>query len=260
MTPKTPAADLPEPDQATGDVLDTKWAVNIRPSPPLQIYSLMPKLIEAIGPIPKAQWNAGLRFNFRGIDDAQQALSPALTKLGISLQIEIFDHCLSIREDETKKKLLARATLKMRVHFYAPDGSSLFSDAVGEAIDYNGDKATSKSMSSAYKYAVFQALCCTIRGMEDNDQHTPTDAAKPAKPVKPKPPPFDWDRAVSADRRDYLTAGMDKALQSKDMAALLKARDFTKKHVNDLAEADYQQLTAHATGSIKELERSLPTK
>jgi hypothetical protein len=51
-------------------------------------------------------------------------------------------------------------------------------ESFGEALD-NGDKATSKAMTAAYKYAILQAFCIPIRGMED------ADAAN--HKLKPKP-------------------------------------------------------------------------
>jgi hypothetical protein len=50
----------------------------------------------------------------------------------------------------------------------ARDGSMHTIEAYGEAHDA-GDKATSKAMSAAFKYAVLQAFCVPVHGSEDAD-------------------------------------------------------------------------------------------
>jgi hypothetical protein len=102
--------------------------------------------------IAKNQRNGqGAGYNFRGIDDVLNALSPLLSKNGgalfyITVEVE-FDFVSS--EDGTKH------TVK----------------TFGEAMD-SGDKATNKAMSAAYKYACFQAFSIPTEAKEDADYQT----------------------------------------------------------------------------------------
>jgi hypothetical protein len=65
--------------------------------------------------------------------------------------------------------LLLSVTLKVAFDIVsARDGSANTIEAYGEALDA-GDKATSKAMSAAFKYAVLQAFCVPVQGSEDAD-------------------------------------------------------------------------------------------
>ena len=57
----------------------------------------------------------------------------------------------------------------------AADGSHHTVETFGEAAD-RSDKATSKAMSAAYKYAI-QAFCIPVRGLPDADRTSPTSAS-----------------------------------------------------------------------------------
>lgn len=140
-----------------------------------QIYSLIPKVMEDLGAIRKQRKNSGKGYKFRGIEDVLNQLHPVLIKHGVSISQQSANHRHETIEENTvsgspsKVKRIYRSFLDMTVTFYAPDGSFISNTASGEGIDYNDDKATSKAMSAAYKYAVFLGLCVPVEDGELTD-------------------------------------------------------------------------------------------
>lgn len=68
---------------------------------------------------------------------------------------------LESRREERQTKgggNLIYTVLKLKVTFYAEDGSNVSAIVQGEGMD-SADKSTNKAMSAAYKYALFQLLC-----------------------------------------------------------------------------------------------------
>jgi len=68
--------------------------------------------------------------------------------------------------------ILVHVTLKVAFDLVSADDSSCHTvEAFGEALD-EGDKATAKAMSSAYKSAMLQTFCIPVGGAEDADAGT----------------------------------------------------------------------------------------
>lgn len=122
--------------------------------------------------ISKDRRNQQQGYNFRGIDDVYNALSPLLAEHGLCILPRILS-----------REIQERATAKGGVMFYvtveaefdfvcAEDGTQHVVRTYGEAMD-TGDKATNKAMSAAYKYAAFQAFAIPTEGDNDADAHTP---------------------------------------------------------------------------------------
>lgn len=121
--------------------------------------------------ITKDRRNQQQGYNFRGIDDVYNALSPLLAKNGLC----ILPRCLSrsCEERQTAKGgTLFYVTVEAEFDFVsAEDGSKHTVKTFGEAMD-SGDKATNKAMSAAYKYAAFQAFAIPTEGDNDADAVT----------------------------------------------------------------------------------------
>lgn len=127
-------------------------------------------------------------YNFRGIDDVYNALSPLMAKHGLCVLPRI-----------TSREITERASKAGGVLFYvvvtgefdfvsAEDGSIHTVRTYGEAMD-SGDKATNKAMSAAYKYAAFMAFAIPTEASDDADAHTPEVApARRAVPAKKSEP------------------------------------------------------------------------
>ena len=124
------------------------WMVAGKPG---QILSLMPRLMKAIGVLPKTRKAAGKSYRFRSIDDLLALLQPAMVRLGITSAIEVVHH----RRDKAGR--WQAAEVLVRVSYVAPDGSYVATVAAGEAADFE-DKATGKAMTAAIKAAHLHTL------------------------------------------------------------------------------------------------------
>lgn len=137
----------------------------------------------ALAGIAKDRKNTQQGYNFRGIDDVYNALSPLLAKHGLCILPRILTR--SVEEKVTQKGgVLFYVTVEAEFDFVAAeDGSTHVVRTFGEAMD-SGDKATNKAMSAAYKYAAFQAFAIPTEGDNDADSHThQLKADKPGQPT-----------------------------------------------------------------------------
>lgn len=152
----------------------------------MEVYKAISAVQEELASmgIAKNSKNQQQGFMFRGIDAVYNALAPLLAKHKLC----ILPRCLSRECNE-------RTTAKGGVLFYvnvhaefdfvsAVDGSKHTVAMFGEAMD-SGDKATNKAMSTAYKYAAFQAFCIPTEETAtdaDNETHyvAPNHVKKPA--------------------------------------------------------------------------------
>lgn len=154
--------------------------------------------------ITKDRRNSSQGYNFRGIDDVYNVLSPILAKCGLCILPRMISR--SCEEVSTKNGGTMRyVTVEAEFDFVSvEDGSRHTCRTFGEAMD-SADKATNKAMSAAYKYAAFQAFAIPTEGDNDADAHTPEIASKspapraPARSVpsaRPSGPVVDWRKAV----------------------------------------------------------------
>lgn len=136
--------------------------------------------------ISKANRNSQQGYNFRGIDDVFNALSPLLAEHGLCILPRCTDRVCNERTN-AKGTSLFYVTVRCEFDFVcAEDGSKHTIVTYGEAMD-SGDKATNKAMSAAYKYAAIQAFSIPTEGDNDADAHThevvqPERAAKQSEP------------------------------------------------------------------------------
>lgn len=165
-----------------------------------EIYQLLPRVMHDVGSISKGRRNEKFAFDFRGIDDVLNYVNPALVKNNVSLTYVVRDWKLDVqietierRNEAPRKSTTTRATLMMDVTFSAPDGSYVTSSAPGEALDYGGDKATTKAQAAAFKYIMFLTLCIpvdrkSIDDADDHDSYTEPPPEPEAKQSAKKPP------------------------------------------------------------------------
>jgi hypothetical protein len=109
----------------------------------------------------------GAGYNFRGIDDVYNTLSPILAQHGLVIIPRCLERVQSERASGDKK--LYFVAVKMEFDFVSShDNTSHTACTFGEAMD-SGDKATNKAMSIAYKYACFQTFAIPTEGDNDPD-------------------------------------------------------------------------------------------
>jgi len=121
--------------------------------------------------IAKRQTNVRDQYQYRGIDDVYDSLSPLLAKHRLCILPRILKRTVVERRDELGN-LLMSVSVKAAFDFVcAEDGSKHAIQSFGEALDA-GDKATSKAMTAAYKQAVLQAFCVPVGGTDDADSQS----------------------------------------------------------------------------------------
>jgi hypothetical protein len=145
--------------------------------------------------IGKDRRNQQQGYNFRGIDDIYNAVSPILAKSGLCILPRVLSRECVERQTQ-KGGTLFYVTVEVEFDFVAAeDGTKHTVKTYGEAMD-SADKATNKAMSAAYKYAIMQAFAIPTEGDNDADATThdvaPSRAApspKPAEKPAQKAPP-----------------------------------------------------------------------
>jgi hypothetical protein len=150
-----------------------------------QIFELIPKVMADIGAVAKTQKNEAQKYMFRGIDALYQAAHPAMVAHGVFCAPEVVERTEYRYEkvnDYGKATTWVHVMLKIVHRFYAPDGSFVAVTTVGEGLD-NSDKASSKCMSAAMKYALIELLCIPTADIEDSDRTTPEAGMKRTGPI-----------------------------------------------------------------------------
>lgn len=133
--------------------------------------------LAAVG-ISKSRRNTQQGYQFRGIDDVFNELSPLLAKHGLCILPRVLSRECVERVNQ-KGTALFYVTVSMEFDFVcAEDGSKHVVSTCGEAMD-SGDKATNKAMSAAYKYAAIQAFAIPTEGDNDTEATTHEVAAVP---------------------------------------------------------------------------------
>ena len=140
--------------------------------------------------ISKSRRNTqGSGYNFRGIDDVFNVVSPLLAEHGLCILPRMLTRQCEERQSKSGGALFY-VTVEAEFDLVcAEDGSKHTIKTFGEAMD-SGDKATNKAMSAAYKYAAFQAFAIPTEGDNDADAQThevqPRRAAEPPLDTSPK--------------------------------------------------------------------------
>ena len=122
--------------------------------------------------ISKSRKNVQQGYNFRGIDEVYNALSPMLANNGLVI-IPSFANREVVERVSAKGGALFYVTLAGTFKLVATsDGSEVVAGPFfGEAMD-SGDKATNKAMSAAFKYMAMEVFCIPTEGDNDADNTT----------------------------------------------------------------------------------------
>lgn len=144
-----------------------------------KVYEAINKVQRALAVegISKNRKNSQQGYNFRGIDDIYNVVSPLLGQHGLCILPRVMSReC--VERTTAKGSALFYVTCAVEFDFVASeDGSKHTVTTYGEAMD-SADKATNKAMSAAYKYAVMQAFAIPTEGDNDADAHTHEVAAR----------------------------------------------------------------------------------
>ena len=149
------------------DVTSEELRTRLLASSGQTIHQLMAAVMADMVPVGKDQENRQQGFKFRGIEQVIAAVRAAMIKHGV-----YFVPSVLARETETRAtgggKPMNVVHLWMKYTFYGPSGDSVEAQAWGEGADL-ADKATSKAMSMALKYALVETFCVVGEHLEDSD-------------------------------------------------------------------------------------------
>lgn len=137
----------------------------------MKIYKVMIDVLRSINPILKDQKNQMQNFNFRGIDQVYNEVNQHFGSCGVFTIPNVLELIQKERVN-AKGTIMNLVTVKMEYTFCADDGSSVKSVVYGEAAD-SGDKAISKAMSIAHKYAILQIFAIPTKEEKDPDMRSP---------------------------------------------------------------------------------------
>ncbi|MFC4294010.1 ERF family protein [Novosphingobium tardum] len=121
--------------------------------------------------IAKRHVNVGDGYAYRSIDDVYARLAPLLAAHRLCVLPRALERVSSDRAGSAGEVLVHVALRSAFDLVSVEDGSRHTVEAFGEALD-SGDKATSKAMAAAYKYAMIQAFCIPA-GSDDADAASP---------------------------------------------------------------------------------------
>jgi hypothetical protein len=158
--------------------------------------------------ISKSRKNQQQGYNFRGIDDVYNTVSPLLGQHGLCILPRVLSRECVERQTQ-KGGTLFYVTVAAEFDFVSSeDGSKHVVKTYGEAMD-SADKATNKAMSAAYKYALMQAFAIPTEGDNDADAHhhdvVPARKANGALPGKSDARPTSGvEELVDEEQKTYL--------------------------------------------------------
>lgn len=182
----------------------------------MEIYKAINKVQTALSEVglAKDKKNTMQGYNFRGIDDVYNVLSPLLAKHGLCILPRVLSREVTTHITP-KGGTLFYVAVEVEFDFVsAEDGSKHVVKTFGEAMD-SGDKATNKAMSAAYKYAAFQAFAIPTEGDNDADAHTHEIAQPRQQQRQPQQP-----AKLNAKQVEHIKSLVDEV--AADLPALMQ--------------------------------------
>jgi hypothetical protein len=152
----------------------------------LPVHVALCDVMNDVGVVGKDSRNQQQGYAYRGIEALVNALQPVMSKHGVFMApyVETVEYGSYVT---AKKTEMRTATVTVLYRFYGPAGDHIEVRSVGEASDA-GDKATSKAMSMALKYALAETFMVRTEDMEDSDASVPEPRqARPFSAPAPAP-------------------------------------------------------------------------
>lgn len=148
-----------------------------------KVYESIAKVSKelSVDGVSKNRKNTQQNYNFRGIDDVMNALSPLLAKNNLCILPRVLSRETTERQAKSGGSIFYTVVDVEYDFVNTEDGSKHTIKMYGEAMD-SADKSTNKAMSQAYKNVAFQAFCIPVEGTPDADAETPELAPATSKP------------------------------------------------------------------------------
>jgi len=153
-----------------------------------EIYKALAAVNKSIKAIGKDRTNQQQGFKFRGIDDVMNELHSLFAANEIIILQTVNEVNVTERTNQ-RGTALFYVRINVTYHFTHSDGSMADVTVTGEAMD-SGDKATTKALSIALKYALLQMFLIPTEDEKDPDAQTHEVKAQLPKPVVETTPEF----------------------------------------------------------------------
>lgn len=132
------------------------------------IYEIISSIAKEAGALAKTKESSGVPFAFRGIDAVVNHLADKLDDAGVFFTAEVIEKLTSVRE-VAANKAITQTDIIVKYTFYAPDGSSISTEAAGLAQDY-ADRSAAQAQSVALRVALLQLF--HLPTTEKSDERT----------------------------------------------------------------------------------------
>lgn len=187
-----------------------------------QVHELLTKVKQEVGVVGKDGYNQAQRFNFRSIDGIYNAVHPIFSRHGL-VTLPKVTRATHEKYETAKGTVMFNARLIVEYHIIAPDGSTVVCSSAGEGSDA-GDKATSKAMAMAHKYALIQMLQLQTEDEDPDAQIAPPPRSHREEPRRPAGPPADEPPAKGQDLSE-VRKKLGESLQQWVNGDKVKAKD-----------------------------------
>lgn len=146
-----------------------------------QVFEAVHRLMQRVEAIGKeGTYNGGQsgRYKFRRVDDVMDAVGHAMRDVGLVMQTQVVSGPVYSTAQVSNRdgRLVEWTTCRVTVAYTfidIRDGSRHTIEMPGEGRD-SSDKATSKALAMAMKYALTQGLCIPLESEQDPDAERPT--------------------------------------------------------------------------------------
>jgi len=186
-----------------------------KPVPTMTIHQTLNRILGDMNAIGKTQKNKTQNFAYRGIDQVYNAINPLMAKYGLITVPRVLERSqeyVATRNGGQMKNVL----LKVAYDFVGLQGDKVTAEVYGEAAD-NGDKATSKALAIAHKYAVFQLFCIPTEEIRkiDPDQYSHQMVVNNQRKPKPEVKRSPTLKTMYEKVRQLTGAGKNKEMTDK---------------------------------------------
>jgi len=148
-----------------------------------KIHAAMAAIVRDIEAVGKGRENQQQRYRFRAIEDVMNVVNKAMAKHEVFLAPADLERIAESRHTSSGGTMNV-VHLRMRLRFYATDGSYVDVETWGEGADV-ADKSTNKAHSQALKYGLTMAFCIPFADMAEPDSEhqeaAPERAREPAR-------------------------------------------------------------------------------
>lgn len=205
------------------------------------IFELIPKIAAEVKPVAKdmnVPTGKGRGYKARGVEAIYKAVSHVMSKHGV------FSTCrvLSVDRKEVVNKYETKgihAVIHYEFTFHGPDGVGVPMEAIGEAIEWGGDKGANKCFSVAHKIALIGIFCIPTEGEMDDPEK---DAHHEAQAEETRSKLFGDKPSPRAQLLADLTAVMKEKKVAKEMVQVVAIEKFKVGEAKDLTDDQLKDL------------------